>query len=173
MQAQDPSQRFGHWFLWLAWCGIIALGYWFFDGQLTEQHNPNQQPSSSTSRDGERRVELIANPAGHYVGTLYANGVATTFMLDTGATTIAVPAAVADKLGMKAGRSYQVDTANGTTTAYQSQIQHLQLGSIALHDLPATIVPAMQGNEILLGMSALKHLEFTQRDKTLTLIQQP
>jgi len=46
-----------------------------------------------------------------------------------------------------------------------------QLGEILLHDVAALITPGMDGDEVLLGMSALKQLEFTQRDGTLVLRQ--
>lgn len=172
MQAQDPSQRVGQWFLWVAWAMALGFAYWFFQGVLDKQHNPNQSPLTTASPDGRKTVALIANKQGHYVGTLLINGLPTAFMLDTGATTIAVPEAVAAQLGMKKGMVHTVDTANGTARAYTSHIDTLQLGEIELTDLPATIAPGMEGDEILLGMSALKHLEFVKRDKTLTLIQQ-
>ena len=50
-------------------------------------------------------------------------------------------------------------------------MQDLRLGDIRLIQVPAIIVPGMDGNEVLLGMSALKQLEFTQRDGTLVLRQ--
>jgi len=40
-----------------------------------------------------------------------------------------------------------------------------------LHDVSAAVVPGMLGEQILLGMSALKQLEFTQRGQTLTIRQ--
>mgnify|MGYP006185209835 CR=1 FL=1 len=59
--------------------------------------------------------------------------------------------------------------------AWRSRIARLQLGDIVLHDIPASIVPGMDksgaGTEILLGMSALKQLEFHQQGNQLTLIQ--
>ena len=47
----------------------------------------------------------------------------------------------------------------------------LQLGDIQLQQVAAIIVPNMPGGQVLLGMSALKQLEFTQRDGTLVLRQ--
>uniref|UniRef100_UPI00404847FD retroviral-like aspartic protease family protein n=1 Tax=Rheinheimera sp. TaxID=1869214 RepID=UPI00404847FD len=50
-------------------------------------------------------------------------------------------------------------------------MDRLQLGDIVLTNIPASIVPNLGGTEILLGMSALKQLEFHQQGNQLTLIQ--
>ena len=93
------------------------------------------------------------------------------FMLDTGATVVAVSEQAAQKLGMQKGQRYQVSTANGPAIAYDSQLSSLQLGDIVLTDIRASITPGLHGNDILLGMSALKQLEFTQQQDELKLIQ--
>ena len=48
-------------------------------------------------------------------------------------------------------------------------IAELQIGDILLTGVRASINPAMTGNTVLLGMSALRHVEFTQRGDQLTL----
>jgi aspartyl protease family protein len=90
-------------------------------------------------------------------------------MLDTGATNVAVPQAVANKVGLRKGRAVQVNTANGIATAYTTVIDQLNLGEIQLFDVKASIVPGMQGNQILLGMNVLKQVEFRQLGDQLTL----
>ena len=64
-----------------------------------------------------------------------------------------------------------ISTANGTARGWRTAIDSLQLGDIQLHQVAAIIVPNMDGEHVLLGMSALKKLEFTQRDGTLVLRQ--
>ena len=49
----------------------------------------------------------------------------------------------------------------------------MQLGELSVDNVRANINPGMRGNEILLGMSFLKQLEFTQRGDTLTIRQYP
>ena len=56
-------------------------------------------------------------------------------------------------------------------TVYSTSVDELLIGNIVLHDVQASITPSMPGDTILLGMSALKQIEFTQRDNTLTLRQ--
>ena len=90
-------------------------------------------------------------------------------MLDTGATTVAVPSGVANNLNLPQGNPIRVNTANGVATAYQTQINKLTLGEIELYDVRASIVPGMHGEQILLGMSVLKQVEFSQVGDELTL----
>jgi len=171
MQAPDPTTKLGKGFAVIAWLMLLGVIYLFFDDYLQAQFNPNQQLRTAVGAGGERTVILTANRQGHYVGTLQLNGQEVDFLLDTGATMVAVSSDVARRTGMKQGRAYQTATANGLTTVYQSHIDQLQLGDIVLTNLSASIVPNLTGSEILLGMSALKHLEFAQQANQLQLIQ--
>ncbi|MNJ74011.1 hypothetical protein D3C77_708870 [compost metagenome] len=82
-----------------------------------------------------------------------------------------MPSKLAERLGLEHGAPVTVSTANGRVTGHRTQLQDLRLGDIRLTQVPAIIVPGMDGEEVLLGMSALKQLEFTQRDGTLVLRQ--
>jgi aspartyl protease family protein len=170
MQAPDPSTKLGKHFAIIAWLLLLGLLYLFFNEQIAEQLNPNRQLQSSKSGQ-QIIVTMQADRQGHFVGTLLLNGKPIDFLLDTGATMVAVSAEVAQLTGMKKGRAFETSTANGLTTAYQSKIDELRLGDIVLTNLDASIVPNLQGVEILLGMSALKHLEFSKREHQLQLIQ--
>ncbi len=55
--------------------------------------------------------------------------------------------------------------------SYRTRIDTLRIGDIELRDVDAAIVPGMGGNEVLLGMSALRQLDFTQRGGELVLRQ--
>ncbi len=180
MQASDPSPsqqppdstaRFGRSFAWIAWLLVLALVYLFFADVLEQQRNPNQQLQQELGATGERVVVLDANRQGHYVGTLLLNNQPVEFLLDTGATAVAVSEQVATRTGMVKGMPYQSATANGVVTVHRSRIAELRLGDIVLRDLDASIVPNLAGAEILLGMSALNHLEFTKQQQQLRLIQ--
>ena len=92
-------------------------------------------------------------------------------MLDTGATGVAIPEAVAVYLGLRRGRPFPTQTANGIATSYAAKLDSVSVGAIELQDVPAAITPGLQTQEILLGMSFLKHIEFTQRGDTLILRQ--
>lgn len=175
MQAPDPGKQFGKVFTIATWLILLVGLFVFFQDVLDKQFNPNSQLQSVSGSGGEIRTVLTRNRYGHYVGTALINDQAVDFMLDTGATTIAIDAITANRLGLLRGQQIQVSTANGIATAYRSKVDTLQLGDIILHDIPASIVPGMaddeDGREILLGMSALKQVEFHQQGNQLTLIQ--
>ena len=82
-----------------------------------------------------------------------------------------MPAALAERLRLPSGAPVQIHTANGQATAHRTRLERLQVGDILLQDVAALIAPGMLSDEVLLGMSALKQLEFTQRDGTLVLRQ--
>lgn len=168
MTQQDMPQRTGKLFAWLAWIIGLLFLYWLFDDMLQEQFNPNQNVQST--RNGEViEVVLEQNRAGHYVATGAINNHRVLFLLDTGATQVAIPQNVAAAIGLPRGSQIMVNTANGRATAYRTQLDTLQFGDIVLRDVAATIVPGMGGEQILLGMSALKQVEFSQRGKMLTI----
>uniref|UniRef100_A0A486XMM1 Transporter n=1 Tax=Rheinheimera sp. BAL341 TaxID=1708203 RepID=A0A486XMM1_9GAMM len=171
MQAPEPTKSYGKTFAIIAWLIAMLLLFLFFQDTLQKQLNPNQQLNSVQGSRGETRTVLIRNKSGHYVGTALVNNQPVDFMLDTGATTVAIAAATAEKLRLPFGQPMQVNTANGLTTAFASRIDRLQLGDIVLTNIQASIVPNLAGTEILLGMSALKQLEFHQQGNQLSLIQ--
>lgn len=152
----------------LAWICAIGLLTYGFNDLLSKQANPNTAPQSF--RDGTTvEVRLKRNRHGHYVTTGTINGVTVEFMVDTGATDVSVPAHLARQLNLKAGRAAYANTANGTVRIAQSSINQLTIGDMVLYNVDANLNPGMQGDQILLGMSVLKQLEFTQRGDWLYL----
>ena len=79
--------------------------------------------------------------------------------------------AVAERLGLRRGRAFSTQTANGISTSYAARLQQVSVGDITLQDVSAGITPGLQTDQVLLGMSFLKHIEFTQRGDTLILRQ--
>ena len=153
-----------------AWVGVLLLAGFFFSNMLERQHNPNQQLASVNTGEVPE-VVLQRNKFGHYVASGTINHRPVVFMLDTGASDVSIPATVAQRLGLERGPTTTYYTANGPITAYRTTLAEVRLGGIVLRDVAASINPAVQDDEVLLGMSFLKHLEFTQRGDTLTLRQ--
>ena len=155
----------------LAWIVLLALGVFFFSDFLDKQYNPNQSLQTRYTDEGVREVVLQRNKSGHYVTAGEINGKPVTFMLDTGATGVAIPQSQAVDLGLRRGAAFPTQTANGVSTSYAATLDRVSVGGIELYDISAGITPGLKTKEILLGMSFLKHIEFTQRGDTLTLRQ--
>ena len=169
----SDSHTIGRWMIWLSWLIVIVFLSIFFNDQLEKRQNPNQQVNSMISSQGLAEIELKRNPAGHYVASGFINDKPVIFLLDTGATDVSIPSKVANRIGLKKGRPLIYQTANGNTRGYLTQLDSISLGDIQLNNIRGGINPSMQGEYILLGMTFLKHLEFSQRGNKLTIRQYP
>ncbi len=169
----QTAARAGKFMIYGAWVLLLILLTLGFSDLLKRQRNPNRDVATATGDDGTREVRLKRNRHGHYVATGTINGQSVEFFVDTGATNIAVSAKLAQRLGLTAGRPVRVSTANGDTLAYMTSLDSIALGSIALHELRATITPQMFDDTVLLGMNFLKEIDFAQQGDTLILTQHP
>lgn len=158
----------GRWFF--VWAILIAALVWFLDGQLDQQRNPNHKPTSEVVGD-ERIVRLQRNRSGQYHVLASVNGEPVEFLVDTGASGVILPADFAEREGLPKGQVFQTYTANGIGRAYETEIQSLVIGSIRLGPMRAAVAENMPGGYGLLGMIALRQLDFSQRDGELVLRQ--
>lgn len=165
MASDNPHRRSGVFMLWLAWLLILGGGWWLADYWLAQQANPNREPNVTAS--GE--VVLTRNREGHYVADGEINGKRVTFILDTGATSVALSTRLAEELQLHRGAAVQVTTANGVATGYQTRLKTVRLGSIVVDDVSAVFSAGLPEDAVLLGMSFLKRVEFTQRGEHLIL----
>lgn len=150
---------------------LLALLWLVFGALLEQRTNPNR--ALVTGAEGPRRVVLEPGPGGHYAAPGTINGHAVTFLVDTGASHVAVPAGLAADLGLERGPEMRVVTAAGPVRAYHTRIDRIAVGGLALRDVAGSINPAMGGERVLLGMSFLRHLDFRQRGERLVLEPSP
>ncbi len=170
----DFISRMGTTMMVVAWVIFLFILFGGFDYLVSKRINPNQNIVTNEyylENGLQREIELQRNAYGHYVTSGTINDYEVEFLLDTGATEIAVPEALANDLGLVKKQRIVVKTANGNTRAYRTRIASVGIGDIKLYDLNATILTNMPGKEILLGMNFLKHFEITQKGKTLTIKQ--
>ncbi|MGD8174648.1 retropepsin-like aspartic protease family protein [Marinimicrobium sp. ARAG 43.8] len=163
-----PGQQAGRGMLIAAWVVGLALLTWVFGLWEERKHNPNRSPESRYF-NGTQEVVLQRNTSGHYVASGSINGYDAVFLLDTGATDVVVSQDLAERAGLSAGIRKIAQTANGRIEVRATRLDRLQLGGIELRDVSASINPAMGGQQVLLGMSALGQVEFSQQDDRLTL----
>jgi len=170
MQQTPPNTSISKRMALLTWAAVFVVMFLFFEDQITAKINPNSDPQSIRNGD-EVEVKLKRNAAGHYMVSGEINGHPVVFLLDTGATTVTVPYHLAERLNLVAGRPQNVSTANGMRTVYQTSIDSLNIDAIKLYNISANLNEGMTGQYILLGMSALKQLDFKQQDGWLHLYQ--
>lgn len=168
----DNTQRTGRYMLILAWVGGMALLTLLFQDVLETRINPNTNPVIQQAVDGRQQVVLDRNAQGHYVATGRINGLPVTFLLDTGATDVAIPEDLAERLRLERLSGGVSQTANGPVAVWQTMLDSVTLGSLSLTEVRASILPSMRGShKVLLGMSFLKQVEFSQRGGQLVLQQ--
>lgn len=169
---QNNTQQLGKFFIWIAWLLALLILVFVFQEVLDNQWNPNSQPEYKLNSAGKVEVRLQQNRHGHYVTQGKINDQSVVFLLDTGATNVSIPAHIAEELQLTSLGSHIAQTANGNVRVYQTRLEQLNIGNIYLYDISASINPGMQSDEILLGMSALKKVEFSQSGKQLILREQ-
>jgi len=167
---KSDTQRLGFGMVVVAFVLFIGLLSYLFNDALTVQRNPNSAVNSSVNQ-GVNEVVLLRNRAGHYVATGKINGKSMELLLDTGASDVSIPGDLANELNLKRGTPRAYNTANGVIRAYQTILKEVQLGNILVYNVRASINPSMRSDQVLLGMTFLKQLEFTQKGDTLTLRQ--
>lgn len=116
------------------------------------------------------QVILAAGPGGHFVGEGAVNGNPIRFLVDTGASAIALPAREATRLGIdyRKGRRGLSNTANGVAEIYGVRLDTVRLGEIELHGVEAMVFE--QGlDTALLGMSFLNRVDMRREGATMTL----
>ncbi|MDR2092019.1 MAG: TIGR02281 family clan AA aspartic protease [Azoarcus sp.] len=165
---EGTTRRMGRGMAWLAALSLLGLLWLFFAGIEERRDNPNRKLAVVPGSTGE--LVLKRNRAGHYIAPGTINGQPVTFMLDTGATQVALPAKLGASLGLSAGPVVRVSTANGYVEARMTIIDELGLGPFIVRQVQASLNPGMDHDDtILLGMNVLKRLEFTQSGDTLIL----
>lgn len=165
MSEHNPHRRFGTILLWITWLLILGGGWWVSDGWIKGQINPNPRPTVNATG----AVVLERNRQGHYVANGEINGRTVTFLLDTGATSVALSTRLARELGLQRGPQIQLETANGVTVGFKTRLNSVRLGDIVVREVNAVFSDGMMDDTVLLGMSFLKHLEFSQRENRLIL----
>ena len=139
----------------------------------TQQLGMGQAASvgGNSANAGVASVTLYADTAGHFISECYVNGAPLKFLLDTGATTVALNSGDAKfaKIDYKRGEPIQVSTANGVVTAYRVTIATLKIGALTLNRVEASVLEGGSPSVVLLGMSALNRLDMKRQDIALTL----
>lgn len=129
------------------------------------QHYRGVPPSPERAQ-----VTLAAGPGGHFVGEGAVNGKPIRFLVDTGASAIALPAREATRLGIdyRSGRRGRSNTANGVAEVYGVRLDSVRLGEIELFGVDAIVFE--QGlDTVLLGMSFLNRVDMRREGATMTL----
>ena len=138
--------------LWLVIGGILYM--------LVKAFIPGFEPPS-VSTDAAGAIVLNADRKGNYEIGGAINGVPVEFIVDTGASTVAVSQGMAAQMGLSGCLPSESSTANGKVGACIAVAHDLAFGSFRMKNVPVAVMPNMHGMA-LLGMNALGTLHMTQ-----------
>lgn len=116
-------------------------------------------------------VRINASNGGHYYAQGRINGRPVDFLVDTGATIIAMNRPMAEKLGIRYedGEAITVSTANGMAKAYRVKLKSVRIGEVELKNVDASVSPGNFPSKILLGNSFLSRVNMSTENGLLVL----
>ena len=133
---------------------------------------------SSRIRGGYRKVEqaqvtINADPMGQFYIRGAVNERFVNFLVDTGASVVAISSQAATSLGLeyRSGQPGRVQTAQGVVDSYFIKLPKVTVGSITVPNVDAAIIEGSFPTEILLGMSFLRNVRMQESDGVLMLTQ--
>ena len=119
-----------------------------------------------------KEVQVWRDTAGMYTTVGSINGLPVSFLVDTGATTVAMNANQARRLGIDyrvIGRQSGVTTASGVARAWAVTLDTVKVGDLELHNIAAVVLEGAHPATTLLGMSYLGRLEINNDGRLMTL----
>lgn len=116
-------------------------------------------------------LQIDINDRGQYLTPGSINGRSVTFLVDTGATSVAMNSEMARILGIDfaAGQRGQSSTAGGIVTAYRVMLDSVKVGDIEVRNVRAAVLEGVYPTYVLLGMTYLSQVEMKENAGLLTL----
>lgn len=122
------------------------------------------------SSGGGSQIVLTAGTGGHFVTQGSINGRTVEFLVDTGATNVAMGQDVARRLGIdfEKGELGRSSTANGVVTTYRVRLAKVRIQDVEVYDVEASVLPGSMSS-VLLGNSFLTRFQMKRENEQLTL----
>lgn len=131
-----------------------------------------ESPASVGRRatEGSSRIVLNADSSGHFISQGRINGQLMQYMVDTGATTMAIGAPEAERMGIvyKTGKPGNYSTANGIVQGWRIQLDTVRIGDVELIGLDAVVLPVSMPY-VLLGNNFLARFMMTRSNEQMVL----
>lgn len=117
----------------------------------------NRDIASGYTPPKKTSMRIASSQGGHYLASGLINGKSVSFMVDTGATSIAMNYLEAQRLGIdyRAGSPIVVSTANGRANAFRVVLARVSVGGIEVHQVEAVVSTSTSPEVVLLGNSYL------------------
>jgi aspartyl protease family protein len=132
-------------------------------------------PAVTVAQAGARTLSIPQDPRGHFATDGRIDGQRLNFMVDTGASVVALNESSAARFGLRPtpnNYTARVTTANGTVKAAPARIAMIQLGDLTVRDVDALVLPDEALSENLLGLSFLSKLKRFEYAKGRLVLEQ-
>lgn len=161
---QTNPNRLGGVFLIIGWVISITLVSFLI-------HLAFYAPKPPTITEIHNGLQITINRShdAHFRIPGKINDVEVVFLVDTGATTIAVSDNVAREAELPILNPVITQTAGGQSTGYFTSIESIEIGDAQFTDFTAIVIPEMQGADVLLGMNFLKNFNIKQDQQQMIL----
>ena len=125
---------------------------------------------ASKSGGKSNRIVLVAGSGGHFMTAGQINGKAVQFMVDTGATSVAMGAQDAERTGInfRTGQPVMMSTANGNVQGYRIKLDSVRVGDVEVFGVDAVVTPQPMPY-MLLGNSFLTRFQMLRENDQMTL----
>ena len=122
------------------------------------------------SEGSGKQIVITSESGGHFVTSGSINGKSVRFMVDTGATSVAVSQAEAERIGLdyKSGQRGFTSTANGAVPAYRATLASVRIGDVMVYNVDAIVIPSPMPY-VLLGNSFLSRFQMRRDNDRMTL----
>jgi aspartyl protease family protein len=129
--------------------------------------------AAATPPSSSSQAILKADERGHFYAQGSINGNSVRFLVDTGATTVALSTAEARRLGIdyRSGTRSVGRTANGIVVSYGVKLDAVRVGDITVSNVDAHVLDGMGPSDVLLGMSFLNRMQMQRDGDTLVLVK--
>ena len=124
--------------------------------------SPKPAPVETVAQASGRSLNIPRDARGHFQTDGRIEGQRINFMVDTGASVVALNEKSAARFGLRPSRNdynANVATANGTVKAARARIAMIELGGLVVRDVDALVLPDAALSENLLGLSFLSKLK--------------
>ncbi|GAA4403793.1 retropepsin-like aspartic protease family protein [Quisquiliibacterium transsilvanicum] len=154
---------------------VLAIGaalFFAFDRYGPWQSGRGWRPKPVETVSAQGSV-LRRTVDGHYYANGSINGEPVVFMVDTGASTVAMGSALAERLGLGPCREASYRTAGGTVRGCEARADELVVAGLRLRDVRVGVLPDRGEDMLLLGMNVLRHFRIETEGGRMTLTPAP
>ncbi len=137
---------------------------------LTVGATPVQLGAMAPRSAGGREIVLVAGPGGHFSSAGAINGKPVRFVVDTGATMIAIGKDDATRIGLDLSNAQRgmTQTANGAVPVAVVTLSSVRVGDVELANVAAVVLPTPMP-VVLLGNSFLSRLQMKRENDVMRL----